>query len=460
LTYAPKGDYILGRLGFLPENGGKTRIIAIVDFWTQQALKPFHEQLLQVVGSLEQDCTLNQERGFQRAMRLSLGKPIYSYDLTSATDRFPLKLQRVLMDHLYGEEIGGLWETAINQRTWKVGKQDHFISWGRGQPLGAYSSWVVFSYTHHLLVQYCAYRVNENPSQYCLLGDDLMIWNEAVAKEYRRLLEELDVPISKQKSLTSDATRSSGEFTKRIFSRGIELSPIPLPAILSGLGSLLQVPGLLRLLESRWAIPSSPVGLYASEYLPFKGKKASLFLGILIGMQHLIGGTLYPPWCALLDDPSTLQAELRRELFKVNLTKILPATSKPFAARLAEMAKKRASQGSVVPHSLLLNVSEYADEDPHPIILAEQAYTALLSEKFSPQSSLHREVGYEARQWTFKQGIQYAKFIPEVSLDWMINENRSTKGRARLGRLAIETFFKLKERQQRQAANITQVGES
>lgn len=453
LIHAPKGEYILGRLGFLPENGGKTRIIAIVDFWTQQALKPFHEQLLRIVSSFEQDCTVNQEQGFQRAMKLSLGKPIYSFDLTSATDRFPLTLQKVLMDHLYGKEIADLWETAMTKRTWRVGKQDQFISWGRGQPLGAYSSWVVFSYTHHLLVQFCAHRVRENPTQYCLLGDDLMIWNDAIAKEYEKVIGELGVPISEHKSLSSDATRSTGEFTKRIFTRGIELSPIPLPAILSGLSSLLQVPNLIKLLEARWAIPSSPVGLYASEYLPFKGRKGSLFLGILLGVQALLEGKNYPPWCCISEDPSTLQAELRREIFKVALSKTLPKTSKGIPERLKE-------RGLVVPHSLL-SVSEYADEDPHPMILAEQAYHALLSEKFSTGTPIHREFGYEkGLEWTFKEGIQYAKFIPEVSLDWMINQNRSRQNRDKLGRLAIETFFRIKERRQRQSAHISQVGES
>jgi len=437
LQNAPKGCYDLGRLAFLPENGGKTRIIAIVDFWTQQSLKPFHEQLLSVISRIESDCTLNQNKGFKRALNLSQGKPIHSFDLTSATDRFPLSLQKVLMDHLYGSEISDLWETAISKRKWRVGKQDHFISWGRGQPLGAYSSWVVFSYTHHLLVQFSAERVREDPMQYSLLGDDLMIWNDAVAKEYERLIKELDVPISQSKSLSSASDRSTGEFTKRIFSGGIELSPIPLPAILSGLGSLLQVPNLLRLLEERWGIPSSPVGLYSSEYLPFKMKGTPL-LGILLGIGDIINGVLSPPWCSLEDDLSTLQAGLRKELFLVNLTKLTPQTKQ-------ELPERMKSRGLAVPHSLL-NISEWAEEDPHPIMLAEQAYKQLLTEKFSPQSTLHREVGTEVKDWSFKQGIKYAKFIPEVSLEWMIEQNRSRTNRERLGRIAIETFYKLVER--------------
>lgn len=437
LQHAPKGVYDLGRLAFLPENGGKTRIIAIVDFWTQQALKPFHEQLLAVISRLETDCTLDQNRGFKRAIVLSRGKPIYSFDLTSATDRFPLSLQKVLMDHLYGPEISDLWETAISKRKWRVGKQDHYISWGRGQPLGAYSSWTVFSYAHHLLVQFSAERVREDPMQYSLLGDDLMIWNDAVAKEYERLISELDVPISQSKSLSSTKERSTGEFTKRIFSGGIELSPIPLPAILSGLGSLLQVPNLIRLLEERWGIPSSPVGLYASEYLPFKMKGTPL-LGILLGIGDIINGVLSPPWCTLENDLSTLQAGLRKELFLVNLSKLTPTTKQELPERLK-------SQGLAVPHSLL-NISEWAEEDPHPIMLAEQAYKQLLTEKFSPQSTLHREVGTEVKDWSFKQGIKYAKFIPEVSMQWMIDQNRSRTNRERLGRIAIETFYKLVER--------------
>jgi len=33
----------LGRLAFLPEPGGKTRVIAIGDYYSQQVLKPLHD---------------------------------------------------------------------------------------------------------------------------------------------------------------------------------------------------------------------------------------------------------------------------------------------------------------------------------------------------------------------------------------------------------------------------------
>jgi hypothetical protein len=451
LLHAPKGSYDLGRLAFLPENGGKTRIIAIVDFWTQQALKPFHEQLLGVISQIDADCTLNQNEGFKRALRLSKGKPIHSFDLTSATDRFPLSFQMVLMNHLYGPEISGLWETVISKRMWRVGKQDRFISWGRGQPLGAYSSWVVFSYAHHLLVQFCAWRVREDPMQYSLLGDDLMIWNDAVAKEYEKLIGELDVPISQSKSLSSAATRSTGEFTKRIFTGGVELSPIPLPALLTGLGSILQTPNLLRLLEERWGIPSSPVGLYASEFLSLgkknnkKKQKGMALLAILMGAGAVIGGSLCHPWCAINEDLSTLQAGLRKDVFVASLPKL--TQKKP---NLLDLLKGREL---VVPHSLL-TVSEWSEEDPHPIVLAQQTYTSLLAEKYLPQAREHKELGYGTEQRTLKRALSNLKFTPDPTLSWMIEENRSKTRRAQLGKILIESFYKLVER--RKAASISQ----
>lgn len=442
LTHAPKGDYDLGRIAFLPENGGKTRIIAIVDFWTQQALKPFHEQLLRVISRIDGDCTLNQNQGFKRAMKHSLGKPIHSFDLTSATDRFPLSFQMVLMDHLYGPEISGLWKTAISERQWRVGKKDHFISWGRGQPLGAYSSWVVFSYAHHLLVQFCAKRVHENPSQYSLLGDDLMIWNDAIAREYEKLIGELDVPISQSKSLSSAATRSTGEFTKRIFSGGIELSPIPLPAILSGFGSILDIPNLLELMEERWGIPSSPVGLYASEFLFDKkenkrSRKGITLLAILLGARDTVAGMNSLPWCAISEDLSTLQAGLRKEVFTASLPKL--TQKKPVLTDLLM------GQELVVPHSLL-TVSEWSEEDPHPIVLAQQSYTALLGEKYLPQAREHKELGYGSEKRTLKRALSNLKFTPDPSLLWMFERSRSKVQRGQLGKILIESFYKIVER--------------
>lgn len=98
----------------------------------------------------------------------------------------------------------------------------------KGQPLGFSSSWPVFTLTHHVIVWLAAW--NARPGKlfldYAILGDDLVIADESIAKEYLRIMEECGVEISREKSLIS----SSGacEFAKRFRTDlgRVDLSPV------------------------------------------------------------------------------------------------------------------------------------------------------------------------------------------------------------------------------------------
>jgi hypothetical protein len=65
---------------------------------------------------------------------------------------------------------------------------------------------------------------------YYLLGDDLVIMNDAVAKEYKNLLITLDMPFSLEKTHTS---KDGFEFAKRWFYKGEEISGFSIPGLLS-----------------------------------------------------------------------------------------------------------------------------------------------------------------------------------------------------------------------------------
>lgn len=96
-----------GRLAFLPEGGGKTRVIAIGDYFSQQALRPLFKESMRMLNSIPQDGTYDQQRGvvlITQAMKDR--KPIYCYDLSSATDRFPRNLQENLVDSIFGHNVG------------------------------------------------------------------------------------------------------------------------------------------------------------------------------------------------------------------------------------------------------------------------------------------------------------------------------------------------------------------
>jgi len=419
--------YSVGRLAFLPEKGGKTRIIAILDFWTQQALKPIHHQLLKLLSSIEMDNTMDQDKGFKRALNLSKGKPVYSFDLSSATDRFPIELQLVVMTQLYGQKVSDLWKTLMN-RGFNVKGTDSTITWARGQPLGAYSSWVVFALTHHLVVQWCAYDTGQRPDQYALLGDDVIIWNKKVAERYRSLLEELDIPVSFEKSIMSTGGNSTGEFTKRIFTKGVEISPLPLTALLQGLSTLLEVPHLYELLSTRWKLPRSLLDLYAFEHLPFK--RGSGLLQILNGFHSVVRGITAAPWCGLSESSSALLQGLEGLLLERAISSA-PAWKD---VRLNERLNQ--SWGIVVPDSLLIFSSE-ADFDPHPLKLAEGSYR-------------RSQTGRGMEGFNLLQSMSGLRRRPDFAMSVLIDDMRNKQRRKQAGKIVFKLFYQYVEKRIRQ----------
>lgn len=90
---------------------------------------------------------------------------------------------------------------------------DSFINYSCGQPMGAYSSWSVFTLSHHITVRIAALMVGiPYFDQYAILGDDIVIANSLVTKKYKEIISDLGVSISEAKSHESSNTY---EFAKR-----------------------------------------------------------------------------------------------------------------------------------------------------------------------------------------------------------------------------------------------------
>lgn len=80
--------------------------------------------------------------------------------------------------------------------------------------------------THHIMVLVAARRAGRvGFTDYALLGDDLVIADEAVAATYQVVARDLGVEINLSKSLISHTGVS--EFAKRLFDEGKDLSPLP-----------------------------------------------------------------------------------------------------------------------------------------------------------------------------------------------------------------------------------------
>lgn len=71
--------------------------------------------------------------------------------------------------------------------------------------MGALSSWPVFSLSHHIVVQMAARaaypKIGRWFAKYCMIGDDIAIFDRRVAERYVEILTRIDVPINLTKSV-------------------------------------------------------------------------------------------------------------------------------------------------------------------------------------------------------------------------------------------------------------------
>jgi len=85
-----------GRLSIVKDPECKMRIIAISDYYTQFTLKPIHNMFMNLLRKLPCDRTFTQDPFHN----WEGNDPFYSLDLSSATDRFPVHLQKKLLNYL------------------------------------------------------------------------------------------------------------------------------------------------------------------------------------------------------------------------------------------------------------------------------------------------------------------------------------------------------------------------
>lgn len=226
---------VTGRIHALEEWGGKTRLVAIMDYWTQTLLTPLHNTINYFVRRLEQDGTFNQDKIAKtvRGWTLSKDLSVNSFDLTAATDRIPIDIQVDMLAYLFGSTtIPGLWKSVLTDRDF-YGPSGENIRYAVGQPMGAKSSFPMLALIHHALVQIAAIQANvKGYSKYVILGDDNTHGDAKVAEKYLAIMDSLGVEINLSKSvLAGGDLLPAGEICKRVFIVGEELTAIPVKAL-------------------------------------------------------------------------------------------------------------------------------------------------------------------------------------------------------------------------------------
>jgi hypothetical protein len=213
------------KLSVVQDPDGKSRIIAIFDYWSQNILKKFNDKVFNILKLLPQDRTFTQDP------RVTFEGPYYSFDLSAATDRFPLAFQERVVRSLLGSNTQmKAWSSLLVGQEFYVPWEDRFIKYETGQPMGAYSSWAIFTLSHHIIVQWSAFLIGEYPTnKYILLGDDIVIGGTELAETYKAIMSSLGVGISNYKSHVSTNTY---EFAKRWFRNGREVSGLQVNAFM------------------------------------------------------------------------------------------------------------------------------------------------------------------------------------------------------------------------------------
>jgi len=204
------------KLSALEDKEGKTRVIGIFDYWSQTVLKPLHDSLMGGLKRIRNDCTFNQ--GSFRSNLPSEG-PYFSIDLKDATDRFPISLQKRILSIATSKDYAETWSSImVNEEFDFQGKK---LSYGQGQPMGAFSSFPMFALSHHVVLRIAGKRAGKpNYKNYSLLGDDVVLTNHDVVKQYKQILSNLKVSISIHKSYEGNLI----EFAKRYIYNGNEVS--------------------------------------------------------------------------------------------------------------------------------------------------------------------------------------------------------------------------------------------
>lgn len=256
----------LGRLSVVLDQAGKARIVGITNWFLQTALYPLHVTLFDAFKRMPFDGTHDQEAPIRR---LCAGhKPdqvFHCFDLSAATDRLPMALQSDIIEILF-PGLGKIWKGALSiPFNWKG--EDIFYT--VGQPMGAYSSWAMLALTHHVIVQIAALRagVIGQFTDYAVLGDDIVIANDDVAREYLILMEMLGVSINLSKSLIS---KDFMEFAKRWIGPKTEISPIGPGLLLVTIRDKYFMPVLIASAHKLGLLPTLESVLAIVQTLPKK----------------------------------------------------------------------------------------------------------------------------------------------------------------------------------------------
>lgn len=215
-----------GTIGFIQEKGLKLRSVANPFRVYQHCLSELGDWALNLLKGLPWDCTHDQVKGQEYVKAaLSKGKTVFCYDLSDATNLFPLEQQvettRKLVANFEKLDTSLSLFADLARTDWVLPK--HFadiagqdrVKFTRGQPMGLYPSFALFALNHGLLVRHLERLFGKNDT-FRIIGDDIVISDAIVAEAYVKAMTDLGCKINLSKSVVSSTL---AEFAGKLIDR-------------------------------------------------------------------------------------------------------------------------------------------------------------------------------------------------------------------------------------------------
>nr|WAY16627.1 putative RNA-dependent RNA polymerase [Binucleate Rhizoctonia mitovirus 14] len=284
-----EGGEGLSQFALKEEAAGKIRLFALLDSITQSVLAPLHDQLFALLKLIPNDGTFDQEASIRRSQTKAINAGMaFSFDLTAATDRLPAALTASILQTITGKEIGESWLSMMTQRNFwfnsvvaeKLKVPQGPYRYQVGQPMGGLSSWAGLAITHHWIVQLAAHRINDRTlwnTDYEILGDDLVMFDANLAKEYLKIMADLGCEINMNKSINSP-TRPVFEFAKRTCWGSDIVSGVSMAQVRAGWRVAGRVANALSFANSGLITSPSLLATALSRYAFSNGKSAPKLL--------------------------------------------------------------------------------------------------------------------------------------------------------------------------------------
>jgi len=422
---------LLGKLAYIEEWGGKCRIVAQLDYWTQMALTPLHETINHFLKEIVMDGTFSQTRvaNIVQVWTKDIKNELYSYDLTAATDRLPIELQMMILKALWGSSsFADNWAAILNEREFMTNTGD-CIKYAVGQPMGARSSFPMLALTHHVIIKIAAANAGvKNFTNYVVVGDDSVINSRAVADEYVKLMAQLGVSINLTKSvLWNSEYGNAAEICKRVFVDGLEVTGLNPKLIVKTIKDGKLAPALQNdLLMRGWdfsdtvfwtwfaamldrealelhiklnMVPTAISGLTKAISVPgnAKGNTSTWFPGISLTTEDIIQ---LHTFVSASEQLKRLDAILRN----ANVVLMAIMESAGFSSLLREKVSNPYSAwpGMTEPQFVSERegvLSRLGSLNPtHPVVLASESESQRLGELLLSLNSLDSNMVYRARQ--------------------------------------------------------------